>query len=186
MRIIAGEGRGRRIRAPRGLNTRPTADRVREALFNILASNLQECRFLDLYAGSGGIGLEALSRGAGEVVFVEKNPEATAVIEKNIKETKLPGEKKVYRADVPAFIRSQSPTNPGFNIVFLDPPYKQGLEQRTLEAISGAPYVLKDKAVVVVESARSIPPLERVGTMVLVRHRAYGDTALSFYRMEEA
>ncbi len=120
------------------------------------------------------------------MVFVEKDPVAAGVIQRNIDDLNLPGKRSVYRADVFAFIRSWSRDAPGFDIVFLDPPYRQGLEEQTLDAISRATRLLTNNGIVVVESARSDFPLERIGSMVLERRRFYGDTALSFYRMEEA
>lgn len=184
MRIIAGEGGGRRLRAPRGRNTRPTSDRVREALFNILAPHIAGSRFLDLYAGSGAVGLEALSRGAAEAVFVEKHPQATEVIRRNIENLRLTGRATVYQADVNAFVNERLPRLGSFRIVFLDPPYKSGYAEKALTGISRCGSA--DSGVVVVESSRSVLPPERVERLVLTKRRHYGDTVLSLYQMEEA
>ncbi len=184
MRIIGGEGGGRRLRAPRGSNTRPTSDRVREALFNILAPRIPESRFLDLFAGSGAVGLEALSRGAAEAVFVEKRPQAAAVIRRNIEHLKLAGRAILYQADVNAFVRDWLPSLGTFDIVYMDPPYKSEYAAGTLRGISRCG-LLADRGVVVVESARTGLPPERVERLVLTKRRSYGDTVLSFYQMED-
>lgn len=184
MRIIGGEGGGRRLRTPRGSNTRPTSDRVREALFNILAARIPESRFLDLFAGSGAVGLEALSRGAAEAVFVEKRPQAAEVIRRNIEHLKLTGQATLYQADVNAFVNDWSPRLGAFDIVFMDPPYESGYAERTLRGISRCG-LLTDRGVVVVESARTGLPPERVERLVLTKRRYYGDTVLSLYQMGE-
>lgn len=123
MRIIAGEWRGRRLETREGMDVRPTPERVKEALFNILQFQLEGRRVLDLFAGSGQLGLEALSRGAAEAVFVDESRESTAVVKRNIASLKAEAKTRLYQTDFAAFLmRRQEP----FDIVFLDPPYRSG------------------------------------------------------------
>ena len=123
MRIIAGEWRGRRLETREGMDVRPTPERVKEALFNILQFQLEGLRVLDLFAGSGQLGLEALSRGAAEAVFVDESRESAAVVKRNIASLKAEAKTRLYQTDFAAFLmRRQEP----FDIVFLDPPYRSG------------------------------------------------------------
>lgn len=123
MRIIAGEWRGRRLETREGMDVRPTPERVKEALFNILQFQLEGRRVLDLFAGSGQLGLEALSRGAAEAVFVDESRESAAVVKRNIASLKAEAKTRLYQTDFAAFLmRRQEP----FDIVFLDPPYRSG------------------------------------------------------------
>lgn len=123
MRIIAGEWRGRRLETREGMDVRPTPERVKEALFNILQFQLEGRRVLDLFAGSGQLGLEALSRGAAEAVFVDESRDSAAVVKRNIASLKAEAKTRLYQTDFAAFLmRRQEP----FDIVFLDPPYRSG------------------------------------------------------------
>ena len=123
MRIIAGEWRGRRLETREGMDVRPTPERVKEALFNILQFQLEGRRVLDLFAGSGQLGLEALSRGAAEAVFVDESRDSAAVVKRNIASLKAEAKTRLYQTDFAAFLmRHQEP----FDIVFLDPPYRSG------------------------------------------------------------
>lgn len=185
MRIIGGAGKSRRIATPRGRDTRPTADRVREALFNILAPRLPGSRFLDLYAGSGAVGLEALSRGAEKAVFVERHRPTAALIRENISTLQFTDRATVCQSDVYTFLSGRRPRAGTFEIVFLDPPYAGGDAERMLRAVSRSG-LLSDDGVVVMESARAAPPPDRAGGLILVQRRYYGDTALSFYQTEGA
>lgn len=129
MRIIAGEWRGRRLETREGMDVRPTPERVKEALFNILQFQLEGRRVLDLFAGSGQLGLEALSRGAAEAVFVDESRESAAVVKRNIASLKAEAKTRLYQTDFAAFLmRRQEP----FDIVFLDPPYRSGKLEATL------------------------------------------------------
>ena len=127
MRVIAGKARRLNLKTIPGLETRPTTDRIKETLFNILQPELLECRFLDLFAGSGGIGIEALSRGADLAVFVEKNPKAAACIKENLAFTKLAEGGKLLNMDVLQALRSLEGKG-AFDIIFMDPPYNKELE----------------------------------------------------------
>ena len=148
MRIIAGEARSRTILAPEGRDTRPTLDRVRENLFNILQWQCPGARVLDLFAGSGGIGIEALSRGAREAVFVENNPKAMMCVKDNLKFTKLEGKAVTLTTDVMNALYKLEGEKV-FDYIFLDPPYDRGFEKRVLEYLSDSSLVYEDTQIIV-------------------------------------
>jgi 16S rRNA (guanine966-N2)-methyltransferase len=180
VRIIAGVLGGRRIRAPRGDATRPTADRVREAVFNILAAMhpMGGARVLDLFAGSGALGLEALSRGAASVVAVDAGAEAVKLIAANARDLGMGDRLRVLRGDVRAILARARLAGP-FDLVFLDPPYAAELASPALAAL---PPLLAVGAVVVVEHDRRAAPDPGPAPLTLVDRRRYGDTEVSFYR----
>src|SRR3954462_7081455 len=170
MRIVAGQWRGRRLAAPAGRTTRPTSDRVREALFSILGP-LDGERVLDLFAGSGALGLEALSRGAGEATLVERDRAALEALRANVEA--LGADARVIAGDVAAFLDSAAAAGGHYDLVFLDPPYGAGLgRELSLEP------VLAPGARVIVESARR-SPLDL--PMPLTDERRYGDTLIRFH-----
>jgi 16S rRNA (guanine966-N2)-methyltransferase len=181
MRLTGGQDRGRRLIAPRGARTRPTASRVREALFNILGPPAGPV--LDLYAGTGALGMEALSRGAPRAVFVERDPAALSALRRNLRETRMDDRAEVVGADVRAALRrlaTQSERLGPYSWVFLDPPYVRETEG-LLGELCGLG-ILSPCAVVVVEHDRRHRPPERVGCLFLTDARQYGDTELSFFR----
>jgi 16S rRNA (guanine966-N2)-methyltransferase len=171
VRIVAGEFKGRRLHAPRGTRTRPTADRVREALFSMLG-DVSGARVLDLYAGSGALGIEALSRGAESAVFVERDPQALDSLRRNLDATGAPGE--VRRQNVARFLARPEGT---FDLVFCDPPYD------VAPAVAAAltetlPPLLSDDARIVTESDKRNPLLLPLPLLV---ERAYGDTRIAIH-----
>jgi 16S rRNA (guanine966-N2)-methyltransferase len=174
-RIIAGRYGGRRIGAPPGAGTRPTSDRVREALFSILGARVAGARVLDLFAGSGALGLEALSRGADAVTFVETAPPALRALRANV--AALDADADVVRADALKWLRAASAGSRQYDLVFLDPPYRQA---ETLGAALSEllPAVLARGALVVSESDRRAP-LEL--TIPTTDERRYGDTLIRFH-----
>ena len=135
MRVIAGTARRLQLKTIDGLDTRPTTDRIKETLFNMLAPDLYNSRFLDLFAGSGGIGIEALSRGAKEAVFVEKNPRAMACIKENLKYTRLDQKAVTMQMDALEAVHRLHAGLDGFDFIFMDPPYHQEWERQVLEGI---------------------------------------------------
>jgi 16S rRNA (guanine(966)-N(2))-methyltransferase RsmD len=181
MRIVAGIARGRRLRAPKGRLVRPTADRVKEAVFSILESR-DGCagqRVLDLFAGAGSLGIEALSRGAAEVVFVDPARAATEAIQSNLTATGLAGELLAMPAE--RAIKQLAAAGRRFDRVFLDPPYGEGWIARTLAALDAARLVA-DGGLVVVEHGRGEPAAPEVGGLVQELARRYGDTHIALYR----
>ena len=179
MNIIAGRYRGRKLKAPKGLSTRPVLGRVREALFNILGDIVGE-RFLDLFAGTGAIGIEALSRGAEPVILVELDTVPYRIINDNIPETET--DIRVLRSDALRALERFENGGEVFDIIFADPPYERDLSRQTVERV-GAGHVLADDGLLVVTSRSTETLPEASGTLVLSRERRYGDTRLWFYRL---
>jgi 16S rRNA (guanine966-N2)-methyltransferase len=179
VRIIGGVLGGRRLRAPRGAATRPTADRVREALFNILG-DLSGARVLDLFTGTGALALEALSRGAASAVLVDSAAAAVRCAEENAAALGVGERARVVRGEIPgALARLRGP----FDLVFLDPPYAAGVAERALAAL---PPLLGAGARVVAEHDRRSAPADEIGPLTRVDRRRYGDTEVSFYEMRAA
>jgi 16S rRNA (guanine966-N2)-methyltransferase len=175
MRVIAGTHRGRTLKAPPGESTRPTSDRVREALFSILGDRVRDARVLDLFAGSGALGLEALSRGASAATFVDDDPKAIAAVKANLETLKAVAE--VRRGDALRFLSGASKSGAQYDLVFLDPPYR--LAERLAPSLSEAlPAVLAPGAVVVAESDKRAP---LTLTLPLNDERRYGDTLIRIY-----
>jgi 16S rRNA (guanine(966)-N(2))-methyltransferase RsmD len=181
-RVIAGTARSIRLDAP-GPGTRPLGDRVKQTLFAVLDPDLPGSRFLDLFAGSGAAGIEALSRGAAHATFVERDPGAARVIVANLARTHLGGPDRVtvVREDVVAWLRESGRTDePHWDVALLDPPYE---DTSTLDAALEAlgPLVARDGRVVAKHFWRDAPPA-RVGLLASDRARRFGETALTFYR----
>ena len=181
MRIVAGIARGRRLRAPKGRLVRPTADRVKEAVFSMLESRDQQPghAVLDLFAGAGTLGLEALSRGASVAVFVEPARAASDVIRENLEATGLAGEVLTMSAD--RAIKRLAATGRRFDRVFLDPPYGQGWIERTLHALDEADLV-EAGGWIVVEHGRGESAAPVLGHFTQELSRRYGDTHIAIYR----
>ncbi len=183
-RIIAGSARGRRLRTPRGDGTRPTTDRVREALFSAWESalgSLEGTRVLDLYAGSGAVGLEAVSRGAHEVVLVEQDRRTAGVIRDNIVDLGFRDRARVVAASVGRFLDDRAADSPAYDMAFLDPPYP--LPRTTLERdlmLLGERGWLAEEAIVVVERSSRTAELTWPPGYVEGRVRRYGETLLLF------
>ena len=185
-RVIAGSARGVRLRAP-GAGTRPLADRVKQALFAILEPDLAGARVLDLFAGSGAAGIEALSRGAASATFVEKDQGAAAVIEANLRATGLAGPAAtIIRWDVVRWL-AEPHAGVSFDVVFVDPPYAETeLLGRVLAILGGSDGPIAEGARVVAKHFWRDRPAERIGMLTAERNRRFGETALTFYRRQEA
>jgi 16S rRNA (guanine966-N2)-methyltransferase len=192
MRVIAGTFRSRPLLTPAGQDTRPTADRLRETLFNVLTNGavnrLDGAAFLDLYAGSGAVGIEALSRGAASVTFVEQGAAALAILQKNLDNLGIRGASvKTEKRSVGRFLRGaiEKAAPPAFGVVFLDPPYDLAQEyESTLGLLGGeCASLLAEGALVVAEHRRKQPLAESYGQLVRIRLLEQGDAALSFYEI---
>lgn len=187
MRLTGGSDRGRRLKAPRGLRTRPTAAKIREAIFNILGPP-PEGAVLDLFAGTGALGLEALSRGARKVVFVERDRNALTVLRQNLRELGFENRSTVIAADVGTGIRRLAASissddrfsEDRFSWVFMDPPY--AIEAENVLGELSEKDLLNGCAVVIVEHDKRHRPPASIGGLFLTDRREYGDTELSFYR----
>ena len=184
-RIIGGAGKGRRLKAPKGLATRPTGARVRQTLFDILAPWLPGCRFLDAFAGAGAVGLEALSRGAAVVVLVDVAADAVAAIRANAATlARAGGDVRIVRQDARTAMGAFADAQERFDVVYLDPPYDSDLYEAALES-AGRTGLLAEEGVVVAEHfhKRALP--ERIGALTRSREVRVGDHRLSFYRRQQ-
>lgn len=190
MRIVAGQFRGRPLAAPEGTRTRPTSDRVREAVFNVLEHGIAGFSFagtrvLDLFAGTGALGLEAVSRGATFCLFVEEDAAARGLIRRNIETLGLTGKTKVFRRD--ATNLGPAGNRGGFDLVFLDPPYEQGLAQRALTSAARGGWLAAGAIAVIEDSRRATMALPQ--GFEALEQRTWGDTQVllaRFNRVEEA
>jgi 16S rRNA (guanine966-N2)-methyltransferase len=190
MRIIAGRFRSRVLQAPPGLSTRPTSDRLRETLFNVLAPRIEGAVFLDLYAGSGAVGIEAISRGASRVAFVERDAAAVRILRGNLERLGITDGFRIHGGSVKVFLQkriaSAGPKPERREVVFLDPPYDAADEYAaTLGLLGGAGAAhLAPGALIVAEHRRKQPLEDRYGNLHRTRLLEQGDAALSFYAME--
>ena len=183
MRIIAGKFRGRILKSPPSLQTRPTSDRLRETLFNILAPRIEGARFLDLCAGSGAVGIEALSRGASHVTFVDQSSGMCALIEKNLYTLRVEDEVEVVHAEASEFLRRYATKQAlVFDIVFFDPPYATDYEGVLKYFGEHAARLLAEDSLVIVEHHKKNDLKEKVGRVHRYRTLKQGDSLLSFYR----
>jgi len=187
MRIIAGKYRGRPLRSLRGLDLRPTSDRLRETLFDVLTGGEPErlagTVWLDLFAGTGAVGIEALSRRASAVYFVELSKKAAALIHANLKTLGIAAGYEVLTMDAAAALRRLESRNVACDFCFLDPPYRlQQAYAETLELLSRSP-LLHAKSVVIAEHEKRFDPGEAFGALARYRTLKQGDAALSFYRL---
>ncbi len=186
MRVIAGTHRGRRLYGPRKLALRPTSDRVREALFSILGNRLMNGRFLDLYAGTGAVGIEAVSRGAEHVTSVESNRDALKLLQQNLELCHIGDELAVLSQTVQQFLNHPDQWNGPYDIVFADPPYAEASELPSLLAEPCTDDLFaQDSWLVIEHAAKTALPLSMGCSQFLRRYR-YGDTALSLYSRPHA
>jgi 16S rRNA (guanine(966)-N(2))-methyltransferase RsmD len=182
MRVIAGELKGRRLVAPRGRVTRPTADQVRLALMDALGPWLPGARVLDLYAGAGGIGLEALSRGAAHATFVERDVRAVQALETNVRTLGVARRVRILRQGVTRALAGLAAAGERFTIIFLDPPYEEPVDP-AVDRIARAG-LLEPGGVVIAQHLTKRPPATAFGALVVARTRRFGETTLTFFRAE--
>jgi 16S rRNA (guanine966-N2)-methyltransferase len=178
MRVIAGEAKGQRLLSVPGRATRPITDRVKESLFNILGERVVDAFFLDLFAGTGSVGIEALSRGAHRAIFVEWNGRALKVIAENLKRTGLADRAQVVRSDVFKFLRGEFDEK--FDIVYIAPPQYKGLWAKTLLALDGWELLAHEGLIVAQIHPKEFAPLD-LKSLQLADQRKYGSTLLCFY-----
>lgn len=180
MRVISGEYRGRRLESLEGRDIRPTTDRVKESLFNILGERLIECSFLDLFGGSGAIGIEALSRGAGLSVFIDSSIKSIKVLYGNLESLKIKENAEVYNTDYTTAIDKLWRDNRLFDIIFIDPPYSTGIAQNALGEIARK-NILQQGGIIVIEHDHKDAMPEKEDRLIRYRVKQYGNTVLSFY-----
>lgn len=184
MRIISGNMRGLRLKSPKGNDTRPTADRVKESLFNILGYIESNSIVLDLFSGSGNIGLEFLSRGAKKVYFIENDKNSVSILKENIKKCRVEESTEVYRNDVIKSIEIFDKKRLKFDYIFLDPPYNKGLAEKTLERISNS-NLLNDRSIIIIEHEVELEFADEYYGIEKIDRRNYGSTAITFFRKLE-
>ncbi len=179
LRIIAGELKGRKLRSVRGTKTRPTAERIREAIFNILAFQIQESTVLDLFAGTGAFGIEALSRGAESVVFVDVDNDSISVLQENIRSVFLESPTKILRWDLTRNLNCLGSLRSAFNLIFMDPPYNKNMIEPTLYNLHSS-QSMENGAWIVVEHSYLEPVLKSQLPFEISDQRRYGKTLVSF------
>ena len=186
MRIIAGKFRSRQLKSLKRMSLRPTSDNLRETLFNVLGGLVVDARFMDLFAGTGAVGIEALSRGASEAIFVEKHPPAVALIKENLESLDIRTGTRVVASEalkaLERLAKEPSAANARIDILFLDPPYAEAEAYKTALAFLGDAKLLAENAVVIAEHQRSLDLPETFGKLERVRVLRQGDAALTFYR----
>jgi len=180
MRVISGSAKGRRLKELQGMETRPTTDRVKEGLFNVIQFDIEGRRVLDLFAGTGQLGIECLSRGAASAVFVDERKDAVALVRENLKATRLSERAKVVMGDAMSYVSS---CGEKFHLIFLDPPYGTGRLERALERISAFD-ILTEHGIIVCESPAGQPLPELPAPYVRGRSYRYGKIGVTLYRRE--
>ena len=184
MRVISGSAHGRRLLSPKNRLIRPTSDRVKESLFNIvsvLLGNFDRCSILDIFAGSGALGIEALSRGAVSAVFIDKDKESAALIRKNLEMCGLCDRAKVVERDALVALSLLGKREPPFRLVFIDPPYGHGLAEKVLGYLADSS-LIDDESIVVAEISSKEHLPSAYGALSEFNRRVYGDTTIAFFR----
>ena len=190
MRIIAGKYRSRLLKSLKGSALRPTSDRLRETLFNVLGPNVAGSRFLDVFAGTGAVGIEALSRGAADVLFVENHAPAAVLIRRNLESLAIANGAQVLALDALRALekigRSHKPTDAPFDFVFVDPPYAEKEQYDRVLGFLGSAAFLGNGSLVIVEHRRTFELPQRIGRLLQTRILRQGDAALSFFEHQAA
>lgn len=181
MRVITGSVKGVRLKSLPGTETRPTADMVKQGIFNIVQFSVEERRVLDLFAGTGQLAIEALSRGASEAVLVDNSPEAVKIIGENLRHTRTDGRARVVRSDYKAYL--QSAPKRYFDLIFLDPPYREGYLERILSFVDSFDIAAENGIIICEGSAKEKLP-EKIGALRAGRSYRYGGTAVTVYVRE--
>lgn len=179
MRVIAGKAKGHKLVTPSGDRVRPALDQVKEAIFNILF-DVSDLRVLDLFAGSGSVGIEALSRGASESVFVEEWSKAVAAIKRNLKHCKMEESARIIGKTVEKAITILNKEQKPFDLIFVDPPYEKNLVNPTLRSLASSPLVREESLIVVEHHPKE--PIESIAGLTLTDTRKYGQTHVSFLK----
>ena len=178
MRVIAGQAKGHNLKTPQGLATRPTADKVKGSLFSMLTGAVYGAKVLDLFSGSGGLGIEALSRGADSCVFLDKSPDALGCIKANLEHTKLIERATVLKTDSIRYLETCRET---FDLIFIDPPYHMGLAEQALKIIDER-NLLNENGIVSVERDETEPELCDFLHLNCIKNKKYGRISLKIYK----
>jgi len=180
VKIVAGKNKGNKLKSPKDLSIRPTSQKVREALFDILGTSIQETCFLDLFAGTGAVGIEALSRGAKKVIFIEKEVKCIKIIKGNLEKTKSSQNSLVYKIDFSSGLKLLAEKKYLLDFIFLDPPYRRELVNISLLEISKLP-LLRKNGLIIAQHYKKEKVMENLNNIRLYDQRRYGECYLSFY-----
>lgn len=184
MRVISGQAKGHPLKSVPGMHTRPTTDKVKESLFSMIGPYFDGGRVLDLFAGTGGLGIEALSRGMERAVFIDASPQSIAIVKQNLVSTRLMAHAEVYRNDARRALKQLERSGEPFDLVFLDPPYTVDDCDALLSEIADRQLIV-DRGIAVVEHHPDQQYAEMIGGYEQLRHVRYGEIALSIYRYHE-
>lgn len=184
MRVISGKARGLKLNTPKNEDVRPTTDRVKESLFNIINSYVMESSVLDLFAGTGSLGIECLSRGASKCVFVDNSKESIAIVKSNIKKARVEEQSVVLNLDFKDSINKLSVQKNKFDIIFMDPPYYKNMFIEAINRINSSELLSEDGILIVEHDTNDEFP-ENIGILNKIRDKKYGNTTLTFYKLEE-
>ncbi|GAA0707992.1 16S rRNA (guanine(966)-N(2))-methyltransferase RsmD [Paraclostridium ghonii] len=184
MRVISGKARGLKLNTPKNEDVRPTTDRVKESLFNIINGYIIDGEILDLFAGTGSLGIECLSRGASKCVFVDLNKSSIDIVKSNIKKARVEANSEVMNIDFKSAIEKVKNNSYKFDVIFMDPPYYKDMFIDALKKIEQS-NILKEDGIIVVEHDTKHEFPENVGKLCKNRNKKYGNTTLTFYSMED-
>lgn len=184
MRIITGIAKGRAIKAPEGQNTRPTSDRVKESLYNIISKKINGARVLDLFSGTGNLGLEALSRGAENCTFIEKNNDTYKILAYNIENLGFAANSELYKGDAFNILGTLQRNKKKYDIIFLDPPYGMGLIEKSINEINKL-MLLEENGIIISESDEKDSVPENIVDIKVYRIEKYGRTKIYFWNKED-
>lgn len=184
MRVISGKVRGLKLNTPKNEDVRPTTDRVKESLFNIINPYIMESDVLDLFAGTGSLGIECLSRGANKCVFVDVSKESISIVKSNIKKARVENESTVLNLDFKDAINKLKIQNNKFDVIFMDPPYYKNMFIDALEKIAEVSLLKEDGIIIIEHDAKDKFP-EEVKNLTQTKSKKYGNTALTFYTLED-
>ena len=180
MRVISGSRKGFKLKAPKGLDTRPTQDRIKESLFNILGNIHKEALVLDLFSGSGAIGIEFLSRGAKKCYFIDDSQDSIRTINENLEKTNFQALSEVYKNNVCRAAKVLGENNIIFDYIFMDPPYNSEYEKKTLKLICEN-NLISESGTIIVEHGKKLVLEEMIFCIKRIDERNYGDTTITFY-----
>lgn len=184
MRVISGSARGLKLKSPKGMDVRPTTDRVKESLFNIISNHILDSFILDLFSGTGSLGIEALSRGAQRCTFVDSSRDSIEIIKDNLKNTKFIDKSEVIFSDTISAINKLGVKRDKFDIIFMDPPYLKNLIVPVLKEIIKRELLEEDGIIIIEHDTKDIIP-DNVDNLNKYREKKYGNTTLSFFAWEE-
>lgn len=183
LRVISGKARGLKLDSPKNQDVRPTTDRVKESLFNIINPYIRESNILDLFAGTGSLGIECLSRGAKNCVFVDKSKDSINIIKSNVKKARVENESTILNVDFKDAVKRLSSQNQKFDVIFMDPPYYENMFIECLKIIDELNLLYEDGIIVVEHDTKDLFD-ESIGNLVKSRDKKYGNTTLTFYKLE--